>query len=322
MFLIRSATDNPYFNIATEEYLLKNFKEDILFLYINKPSIIVGKHQNTFAEINLKHVLDNNIPVIRRLSGGGTVYHDKGNLNFTFIKNGQKGKLIDFKGFTKPIIDFLKQYGADAYLGEKNEIRIGKYKISGNAEHIYKDRVLHHGTLLFNSDLTKLNDAIKVQPDKYQGKAVQSNRTIIDNIVNILPQTKQSISQFSNDIADYIKHQNSSTTEYFLSEKERQIVTSLIEEKYSTWNWNYGYSPSYSIKGEITLDETNSNVILHIEKGVISNIETEQKTSTFEKTKRLIGKEHNYFKLRETLLNDIFPDINEAQINQITLGLF
>jgi len=322
MFLIRSATDNPYFNIATEEYLLKNFKEDILFLYINKPSIIVGKHQNTFAEINLKHVLDNNIPVIRRLSGGGTVYHDKGNLNFTFIKNGQKGKLIDFKGFTKPIIDFLKQYGADAYLGEKNEIRIGKYKISGNAEHIYKDRVLHHGTLLFNSDLTKLNDAIKVQPDKYRGKAVQSNRTIIDNIVNILPQTKQSISQFSNDIADYIKHQNSSTTEYFLSEKERQIVTSLIEEKYSTWNWNYGYSPSYSIKGEITLDETNSNVILHIKKGVISNIETEQKTSTFEKTKRLIGKEHNYFKLRETLLNDIFPDINEAQINQITLGLF
>lgn len=160
-YILISETNDPYFNIATEEYLLKNFSDNFLFIYRNETSVIVGKHQNVFAEVNLMDVWKQNIPIVRRITGGGTVYHDLGNMNFSFVETGEKGKLIDFKKYLTPVIGFLKTIGIDAVIGEKNELKVGGAKVSGNAEHVYRNRLVHHGTLLFDANLNKLKEYFK-----------------------------------------------------------------------------------------------------------------------------------------------------------------
>ncbi len=161
----------------------------IFILWQNSPAVIVGKHQNALAEINVAFVMANNIPVVRRLTGGGTVFHDKGNINFTFIKNADdEGKMIDFRKYAGPILEGLQSLGLNAQFSARNDIFLNDKKISGNAEHIYakKKRVLHHGTLLFNSNLALLNEAIKANPDRYIDKAVNSVRSVVTNIVDYL----------------------------------------------------------------------------------------------------------------------------------------
>ena len=152
MLCLNLESTDPYFNLAVDEYLLKNRKEDFLILGINDTSVIIGKHQVAHRESATKFVTQNNIPVIRRISGGGTVYHDNGNLNFSFILKSEQGKQVDFRKYTLPVISFLASLGVDAKFEGKNDLKVNGLKISGNAEHVYHDRVLHHGTLLFNSD--------------------------------------------------------------------------------------------------------------------------------------------------------------------------
>ena len=166
MLCVNQTKTDPYFNIASEEYLLKNFDDEIIMLYINEPSVIVGKHQNTLAEINYTLAKQKGLSVIRRLSGGGSVFHDLGNLNFTFIKNGTPGKLVDFKGYTQPIVDALNEIGVNAEFGGHNSLLIGGKKFSGNAEHIYKNRVMHHGTILFSTNLENLAEVLYVSSDR------------------------------------------------------------------------------------------------------------------------------------------------------------
>jgi len=177
MIGILSRSRNVFFNLAVEEYLLKQKTDDVFMLWQSGISVVVGKHQNTYAEINHAYIREHQIPVVRRLSGGGAVFHGPGNLNFTFIQNGEPGKMVNFRKFVTPVIEYLKTLGLSAEIGTQNEILIGGVKISGNAEHIFKKRVLHHGTLLFNVDLSMLKEAIKVVPERYIGKAVQSNRS-------------------------------------------------------------------------------------------------------------------------------------------------
>ena len=167
MLCIHDKHTDPFFNLAAEEYVLKNFTEDCFMLWRNGPSIIVGKHQNTLAEINLDWVRANNIKVVRRLSGGGAVFHDLGNLNFTFIVSGEDGNLVDFRKFTKPILEVLQKLGVEAKFEGRNDLTIKGMKFSGNAEHVHKNRTLHHGTLLFSSVMADLSQALKVNPLKF-----------------------------------------------------------------------------------------------------------------------------------------------------------
>ncbi len=271
MLIIRQSTIDPYFNIASEEYLLKNFSEDIFILYSNSPSIIVGKHQNTMAEINHSFVSQKQIPVIRRLSGGGTVYHDLGNVNYSFITNGSEGNLVDFKKHTQPIIDVLKSLGVDARIGGKNDIRVGDKKISGNAEHIYKNRVLHHGTLLFSANLDELNESIKVNIEAYTDKAVKSIRSQVANITEYLNRDIN-IEKFKELLIAHIKMLSQNAIDYQFTPSDIDSINELITTKFSTWEWNYGYSPAYTLARKIHVDDFVLDIELYVEKGAITNL--------------------------------------------------
>ncbi len=298
MLIINRSQTNPYFNIATEEYLLKTLDEDCFMLWQNEPSIIVGKHQNTLAEINYHFVKQNNIPVIRRISGGGTVFHDLGNLNFTFIQKGEKGKLVDFRRFMDQIIDVLNQLGVPAKFEGKNDIRVNGLKISGNAEHVYKNKVLHHGTLLFSSQLDFLNKILKVKPDRFQSKAIQSVSSKVANISDFLTK-KITIQEFREKIIQHISGISKNVEFYSLTENDIISINKLVTEKYKTWKWNFGYSPKYAFETELPFPKNSVKVKINIEKGIIQSIESStDEQSIFSK---LIGVEHDYNILQNVL---------------------
>ena len=271
MLCIHLKNTDPYFCLAAEEYLLKNFTDDIFILWQSENAVVVGKHQNAMAEINHRFVHENNIAVCRRISGGGTVFHDSGNVNFTFIKNVKSPAEISFKQFTAPVVEALAKLGIEATTSGRNDLLINGLKISGNAEHVYKNRILHHGTLLFSSDLENLGQAIKVAPGKYEGKAVQSNRSPVANISQFL-QTSMTTSEFIQFLLN-VQLENPENKMYVFSESDISETDTLATEKFRTWEWNFGYSPKYTFRNEVEIDGKTLSVRLVVEKGVIVEAE-------------------------------------------------
>lgn len=270
MLLIYNNNTNPYFNLAMEEYLLKNSTEDLFILWRNKPSVIVGKNQNTLSEINLEYVKENSIPVVRRQSGGGAVFHDLGNINFTFITNNNNS-FSDFKKFTQPIIDLLKTMGLDATFSGRNDLLIDGKKFSGNAQYNYRNKVMHHGTLLFSSQITDLSNALKVKSIKFEGKGIKSVKSRVTNISEHLD-TKMSVLEFKDLIMNYMASIDSDNKLYTLSKEDIDGIEKLVEKKYNTWEWNFGNSPKYSFSNELKYPGGNVEFNLEINKGVISKI--------------------------------------------------
>jgi len=253
MLCIHLKNTDPYICLAAEEYLLKNFSDDIFMLWQSENAVVVGKHQNLLAEINYPFVRENKISLCRRISGGGTVFHDFGNVNFSFVKNVKSPAEISFKQFTAPVVEALAKLGVTATTSGRNDLLIEGLKISGNAEHVYKNRVLHHGTLLFDSDLKNLGQAIKVTPGKYESKAVQSNRSPVANI-SLFLQTPMTTSEFIQFLLD-VQLENSDNQFYVLSENDIQAIKKMAAEKFRTWEWNFGYSPKYTYRNEVKIDE-------------------------------------------------------------------
>ncbi|MDP2424542.1 MAG: lipoate--protein ligase family protein, partial [Bacteroidales bacterium] len=228
----RNETD-PWFNLAAEEYVLRSFTDDCFMLWRNEPSIIVGKHQNTLAEINHNFVREHGIRVVRRISGGGAVYHDQGNINFSFVANGEKDKLVDFRRFTKPILEVLVNLGVDARFEGHNDLKINGMKFSGNAEHVYKNRVLHHGTLLFDSDLEMINQALTIDSEKFSDKAVKSIRSKVKNISYHLP-GQMEITDFMDIVLNHVLKSHPDATLYSFDELDYERIEELVRTKYST----------------------------------------------------------------------------------------
>ncbi len=261
---------DPYFSLAAEEYFLKNFNEDIFMLWSSEPSIVVGKHQNALAEINHHFVRNNKIKIARRLSGGGTVFHDPGNLNFTFIQNVERIDQVNFKTFTQPIVAVLKKLGLEASTSGRNDLLIHNKKISGNAEHVFKKRVLHHGTLLFDSKLDHLKQALKVDLSRFQDKAVQSKRSEVTNIANHLD-NKMTVDQFRNFLFEGISSTYNQQKVYEFSEEDIEAIQKLRDEKYCQWDWIYGYSPKYTYTNVIDLPDGKIEFSFRVEKGKIQH---------------------------------------------------
>ncbi|HAF28841.1 MAG TPA: lipoate--protein ligase [Bacteroidales bacterium] len=327
MLCIQNSNTNPYFNLAAEEYVLRNFNENCFMLWQNAPSIIVGKHQNTLAEINFEYVKENNIDVVRRLSGGGAVFHDLGNLNFTFIQNVEGDhNLVDFKKYTKPIIEVLTQLGVNAKFEGRNDIMIDGKKVSGNAEHIFKKRVLHHGTLLFSSKMTDLSQALRVNPLKYQDKGVKSVRSRVTNISEHLPK-QMSVLEFQDAILEYVIKSNENTSIYEYTKQDIFQINKLVNEKYSTWEWNYGYSPKYNFEKLIKTKGGTIEIQMNIEKGIIHDIKifgdffNEHDISEIEDS--LKGKNHQESIIRNVLQNLTFEKyFYNITIDEFILAMF
>jgi lipoate-protein ligase A len=271
MLILDSPSTDPYFNIAAEEYLLKETDGDFAFIYINDPSIIIGKHQNAYAEINLPYIFEYGIPVVRRISGGGTVWHDHGNVNFSFILNGKEGQLVNFRQYATPVLNYLKSLHIPAEFGSRNEILVEGKKISGNAEHVFRNRVLHHGTLLYSSDLRTLQSALRTEQGKYRDRAVQSIRSQVANILDFL-EPKASVSAFRNDFIHHLSGYFEGSARYEFSGTDLAGVRELVSQKYSTWQWNIGYSPRYQMTREMDWNGNPVMIHLEVEKGKIKEI--------------------------------------------------
>lgn len=269
MLVIKSPSRNAYFNIAAEEYLLKTVKQDVFLIYINDPAIIVGKHQNTMAEINKPFVEANGIKVVRRLSGGGAVYHDDGNLNFSFhMKADANDDFVDFSKFTKPVVDLLNLMGVRAQFKGRNDLVIDDKKFSGNAKMKFQEKILQHGTILFDSEMKVLSDALKVNPLKFRDKAVKSVRSRVTNIVDYLPEA-MNIDIFSEKLINYVIELYPKAIKYDFSDEDIAGIQKLADEKYATWEWNYGSSPEYNFNKGIKTAAGYIEFHLDVKDGII-----------------------------------------------------
>ncbi len=272
MHCIVSPTTNPVFNLAAEEYFFRKFNGDILFLYRNDPSVVVGKHQNAMAEINPFYIYKNKIEVIRRMSGGGAVYHDLGNLNFSFHKTVDDTEKVRFSDFCVPVVETLHFFGVPAEINSRNDIVVEGMKVSGHAQHVFRNRILSHGTLLINSDLEQLSKALKRGSGSYESRAIQSVRSKVANVSGFLFE-EISIDKFIKHLLEHVLETNPGSKLYQLSATDTSEIEKLADEKYSEWKWNFGYSPLYFFRNEIDVGEGKRlNCFLSVEKGEIFDV--------------------------------------------------
>ena len=346
MLYISDTSTNPYFNLAEEEFLLKEKREDIFRLWINSPSIIVGKYQNTIAEIDAEYTSKHSIPVVRRLTGGGAVFHDLGNLNFTFIQNikdidpspktwqpcgSPKAQISHsfpdtsemFRRFTAPIIEALQSIGVNAQLQGRNDLTINGLKFSGNAICIHRDRVLMHGTLMFDVSKTDLSKALKSRPEKFIGKAVKSNVKRVTNIkehltldgisknsiaTELLKSGKENIVAglpdilwFKSFLGEYICSNTKGIIPYSLSEEEVRKIEELEQSRYRSDSWNFGKSPSYSFSNIKKFPSGIIELYFDVKEGRISSLSVKGDYFFTRPTEEFIGQIEGTRHTREEL---------------------
>ncbi|MFA9414853.1 lipoate--protein ligase, partial [Streptococcus sp. E29BA] len=273
MKYIVNTSNDPAYNIALESYAFRELvnEDEIFILWINEPAIIIGKHQNAIQEINKEYTDKHGIHVVRRLSGGGAVYHDLNNLNYTIISNKADEGAFDFKTFSKPVIDTLANLGVEANFTGRNDIEIDGKKICGNAQAYYKGRMMHHGCLLFDVDMTVLGDALKVSKDKIESKGVKSVRARVTNINNELPE-KITVQEFSDAILAQMKKEYPDMTEYVFSDEELAKIQDIRDTKFATWEWNFGETPDYTVERNVRYDAGKITSYIKTEKSVIESI--------------------------------------------------
>lgn len=240
-------TTDPSYNLAMEQYVFDCLPRDRMYfmLWQNDNAIIVGKYQNTLSEINLEAVERRGIRVVRRLSGGGAVYHDMGNLNFTFITDAASGTALDMKLFCQPVVRTLAALGVHAEVNGRNDVTIDGKKFSGNSQYLRQGRVMHHGTIMFNSDLSVVSEALQVDPTKFQTKGVRSVRSRVTNVADHLDRPV-SLPEFRRILLENILRENPGQP-YPLTPKDLAAVEKLREERYAAWDWNYGQSPACTV---------------------------------------------------------------------------
>ncbi len=252
MLYIMNNSDDPFFNHAVEEYIVNNFDEEVFMLWINKPAILIGRNQNTMSEIELDFVKENNIEVVRRLSGGGTVYNDYGIMNFTFITYKDSNPLNDgFEKFARPVIEALNSLGVKAEFTGRNDILIDGKKICGNAQYCTHDKILHHGTLLYDGNMENLKYALKSREIKFVDKSVKSVGSRVTKIYEHMEDKSMDVLKFREYLKEYVMEIYDIEKVYNLTEEDLKEIEKIADERFRTWEWNYGKSPSYSYKNAI-----------------------------------------------------------------------
>ncbi len=271
LFVDNEGITDPRLNLAIEEHLLRNWDtaEPILLFYINEPSVIIGRNQNTLEEIDPDYIERKGIHVVRRLSGGGAVYHDLGNLNFSFITPDKKG-LHQFETFTDPVIQVLATLGVKAELRGKSDIFADSKKISGNAQYSTAGRMFSHGTLLFDTDLEVMLKALNPRQVQIESKAVQSVRNFVTNIRELLAQ-KMTIHELRSAILAGI-FDGGEIDSLPLTAADWQQIKQISAERYQQWDWNFGRSPRFNVQKSSRLAAGKFDVRFEVEKGRIETI--------------------------------------------------
>jgi len=272
LFIDNKGITDPHINLAIEEYALKNLdiNETYLLFYINEPSIIIGKNQNTIEEINTEYVESNGIHVVRRLSGGGAVYHDLGNLNFSFITKDDGNSFHNFRKFTEPVVAALKKLGVNAQLSGRNDLEVEGRKVSGNAQFSTKGRMFSHGTLMLNSEIENVVSALKVKKDKIESKGIKSVRSRVANISEFLTE-KLEISEFRSLLLKNIFEGQEDIPEYVLTVDDWDKINQLSKERYQNWEWNYGKSPKFNLQHSHRFPVGSIDVRLEVNRGIVDN---------------------------------------------------
>jgi lipoate-protein ligase A len=272
LFIDNKGITDPRINLAIEEYALKhlNIDETYLLFYINRPSIIIGRNQNTIEEINSDYVDEKGITVVRRLSGGGAVYHDLGNLNFSFITKDDGDSFHNFKKFTQPVVETLEKLGINAELSGRNDILAEGKKISGNAMFSTKGRMFSHGTLLFQSEMDHIVSALKVKKDKIESKGIKSIRSRVGNIADFLKEP-MSVEEFRSFLLQNIFKDTGKVTEYVLTETDWEKIHEISEDRYQNWEWNYGKSPKFNLQNSHRFPVGSVDIRLEVNRGIIEN---------------------------------------------------
>ncbi|HFZ9462514.1 TPA: lipoate--protein ligase [Streptococcus agalactiae] len=273
MKYIVNTSNDPAYNVALEAYAFQKLTDidEIFILWINEPAIIIGRHQNTIQEINKEFIDKNGIHVVRRLSGGGAVYHDLNNLNYTIISNNTQEGAFDFQTFSKPVIDTLAKLGVKAEFTGRNDLEINGQKFAGNAQAYYKGRMMHHGCLLFDVDMSVLGQALKVSKDKIESKGIKSVRARVTNIVDHLSD-KITVQEFSDAILAQMKEEYPEMDEYVLSDAELSEIQAMRDNQFATWDWTYGKAPEYTIERGVRYSAGKITTYANVENSTIKSV--------------------------------------------------
>ena len=304
----------PEFNLALEEYLLRGLKKPAIMLWRTKKSVIIGCNQNASLEVNEHYANDNDISIVRRLTGGGAVFHDEGNINYTIISNKVE-QIGTYDAFTADLRDFLHELGIDTTLSGRNDILINNSKICGNAQAIKGNMLIHHGCILYSADISNLTNVLKVNELKYKDKGIKSVKSRVTNIINYLD-NKISPTEFLEKFKNYLINKNNLEI-YNLNDFDIECVNKLVSEKYSTYSWNFGESPQYNFKNAIKTEAGLLEINLDIKDGIINkakifgdffNIK-----NIAELENNLIGLKHNRKELENCIknINNYILNIND-----------
>jgi lipoate-protein ligase A len=266
-----SKSVDPAFNLALEQFLFETRPagETCLMLWRNDNTIVIGKYQNAPAELDPVYVKERGIKVVRRLSGGGAVYHDLGNLNFTFIEDDKNDGMLDFAVFCEPVIRALASFGVSAEVNGRNDITIQGKKFSGNSQYIRNKRVMHHGTVLFDSDLSVLSSALRATGDKYMSRGSASVVSRVTNIKDHLPENV-TFDRFKEALRTEMAR-GKRIDNIVLSAEDLDAVNALKKQRYDTWEWNFGASPEYSVNKKRHIENFGAiDVRMDVQEGKIT----------------------------------------------------
>lgn len=272
-FVDNKGITDPRINLAIEEYLLKTMdveKDPFLLFYINEPSIIIGKNQNTAEEINTDYVDSNGIHVVRRLSGGGAVYHDLGNLNYSFITVDDGNSFRNFRKFTEPVVHALQSLGVNAELSGRNDLMVEGRKVSGNAQFSTRGRMFSHGTLMFDTEVDAVVSALKVSKEKIESKGIKSIRSRVANISEFLKEP-MTVTEFRSAILASLFDGEENIQYWELTDQDWENIRQLSKERYGNWEWNYGKSPKFNVKHSHRFPVGGIDVRLQVENGIVQD---------------------------------------------------
>ena len=272
LYFMDIRSTDPTYNLALEEYLLLNHTQgEILLLWQNANTIVIGRNQNTEEEINRPFVEEHGITVVRRTTGGGAVYHDMGNLNYSFIQDVGDPETMSIAALAVPVVNALATMGVTAEVSGRNDILVDGKKISGVAQRMAKNRILHHGTLLYASDPDMVAGALKVRQDKFVSKSAKSVRARIGNIRDYVTDPTMTVEVFRERLIQALTESRDVETIVLTPEEEAEIIR-LRDEKYRNWDWTYGKSPAYAFKNAARFPGGRLEVEADVEQGIIRDI--------------------------------------------------